>query len=233
MLGNDFSLRRNNTVKKVFLLLSALFLFAMIGSVSCNDSEAERVTPPAPVPQTGQTMCWDSDGNVINCAGTGQDGDIQAGVVLPGPRFTINGDGTIRDYLTGLTWLMDGNCPDGARTWDEAFADIAELNSSQTMNGKLGDDYTANYNDWRLPNVRELLSLINYDYFDPAISNAEGTAQWAEGDAFTDIQSSGYWTSDTGVGAPVLAGFVDFASGGVSGLDKTNGLFVTAVRGGW
>ncbi len=219
-------------MKRVFLLFFVLFLFAMIGSVSCDDSEAERVTPPAPVPQTGQTMCWDSDGSVIDCAGTGQDGDIQAGVLLPSPRFTLNGDGTIKDNLTGLDWLKDGNCPGGTRTWDEAFADIVELNGSQTMNGKPCDDYTANFNDWRLPNVLELLSLINYDFFNPALSNAAGTSQWAEGDAFTDIQSSGYWTSDTGVGNPTLAGFVDFASGGVSGLDKGDGLFVTAVRGG-
>jgi hypothetical protein len=37
----------------------------------------------ARVPQTGQTACWDAAGNPINCARTGQDGDIQAGVASP------------------------------------------------------------------------------------------------------------------------------------------------------
>ncbi len=218
-------------MKKLILLLFVGLLFA-IAFISCSDSEAEHVRPPAPVPQTGQTMCWDSNGNMINCGGTGQDGDIQAGVMLPSPRFTSNGDGTIKDNLTGLNWLKDGNCPNGTRTWDQAFTDILELNSSQTMNGRLCDDYTANFNDWRLPNVRELQSLINYEYFNPALSNAAGMAQWTEGDAFTDIQLSGYWTSNTGAGDSTLAGFVDFASGGVSGLGKLNSLFVIAVRGG-
>ena len=219
-------------MKSVFILLFTLLLLGVIGLIACNDSEAERVMPPAPVPQTGQTMCWDSNGVMINCAGTGQDGDIQAGVMLPSPRFTPNGDGTIYDNLTGLTWLKDANCPTEARTWDEAFADIKELNSSQTMNGRLCDDYIANFTDWRLPNVRELQSLINYEYFGPALSNGSGMAQWTDGDIFTDIQLSGYWTSNSGAGNATLAGFVDFASGGVSGLDKLEGLFVTAVRGG-
>jgi len=54
------------------------------------------------LPKTGQTICYDTSGNVISCAGTGQDGEIQAGVAWPEPRFADNGDGTITDNLTGL-----------------------------------------------------------------------------------------------------------------------------------
>ena len=61
------------------------------------------------LPQTGQTTCWDKNGNVIPCAGTGQDGDIQAGVAWPNPRFTDNGDGTVTDNLTGLMWTQNAN----------------------------------------------------------------------------------------------------------------------------
>lgn len=42
--------------------------------------------------------------------------------------------------------------------------------------------------DWRLPNVRELYSLIHLQFFFPALSNAAGTARWTNGDAFTDVQ---------------------------------------------
>src|SRR5436190_13609944 len=45
---------------------------------------------PAPVARTGQTVCYDSAGTVIDCAGTGQDGELQKGVASPNPRFTKN-----------------------------------------------------------------------------------------------------------------------------------------------
>src|SRR4030065_25911 len=49
------------------------------------------------LPQTGQTKCYDTAGTEIACAGTGQDGEIQAGVAWPDPRFQDNGDGMITD----------------------------------------------------------------------------------------------------------------------------------------
>ena len=61
------------------------------------------------LPQTGQTKCYDTNGNQIPCAGTGQDGEIQAGVAWPNPRFTDNGNGTVTDNLTGLMWTKDAN----------------------------------------------------------------------------------------------------------------------------
>ena len=62
------------------------------------------------LPRTGQTLCFNGAGAEIPCAGTGQDGDIQAGIEWPSSRFTNNGDETITDNLTGLTWLRDANC---------------------------------------------------------------------------------------------------------------------------
>src|SRR6266581_8353585 len=52
-------------------------------------------------PATGQTTCWNSAGAVISCAGTGHDGEIQAGGTL---SYTDNGDGTITDNNTKLVW---------------------------------------------------------------------------------------------------------------------------------
>src|SRR3989338_10110057 len=43
------------------------------------------------LPKTGQTKCYDTVGAEIDCKGTGQDGEIQAGVAWPDPRFTDNG----------------------------------------------------------------------------------------------------------------------------------------------
>ena len=51
--------------------------------------------------KTGQTLCYNSAGSVISCAGTGQDGELQKGVAR---SYTDNGDGTITDNTTGLIW---------------------------------------------------------------------------------------------------------------------------------
>ena len=89
------------------------------------------------VPKTGQT----------ESQSIGDDGDLETGLAWPDPRFTDNGDGTFTDNLNGLMWDQDGN-QFGARTWAQAFDDIA--------------GHTAgNYDDWRVPNVYERESLLN------------------------------------------------------------------------
>ena len=63
-------------------------------------------------PATGQMTCWDTNGNVIPCAGTGQDGDLRKGAPL---SYTDNGNGTVTDNNTGLVWeklSMDGSVHD-------------------------------------------------------------------------------------------------------------------------
>jgi len=163
---------------------------------------------PAPVPKTGQTICYDSSGVVIDCAGTGQDGEYQKGVEWPTPRFTDNEDGTVTDNLTGLIWLQDANCmatnypefdqddhqgtvEDGRVTWQHALDFVSGLNDGTYS------DCAAGYTDWRLLNVREPQSLIHYGYSNPSLSNTEGTGHWSEGDPFTNVHSLWYWSSTT------------------------------------
>src|SRR5712691_11453672 len=111
---------------------------------------------PARVPQTGQTQCWDINGNQIPCDGTGEDGDYQAGVDWPTPRFTDRGNGTVRDNLTGLIWLKDILCAAraGSPTWLDAltFANTLASGTCGLRDGSVAGD-------WRLPNIRELQSL--------------------------------------------------------------------------
>jgi hypothetical protein len=147
----------------------------------------------ARVPQTGQTQCWDTAGALIPCAGTGQDGASQTGVPLPTPRFMDNRNGTVTDKLTGLIWLKDANCfsPGQGMFWADALRAARTLAAPQC--GLTDGSITG---DWRLPNVRELLSLVDYGFAQPALSNAAGTAQWTEGDPFTHVNNN-YWTSTT------------------------------------
>ena len=138
------------------------------------------------LPKTGQTTCYDTDGNVIDCTVTGQDGEIQAGVEWPEPRFTENNDGTITDNLTGLMWLKDGNCF-GYMNWQNALNTLADFNTNPTNYSC--QDYTATHTDWRLPNVNELESLVNADEPD--------TAVWLNTQGFINVQFSNYWTATT------------------------------------
>ncbi len=170
------------------------------------------------IPKTGQTTCYDAAGNVINCAGTGQDGEIQAGVAWPNPRFIL-GTGAetecITDNLTGLMWPRNGNIPGGTRTWQEALDYIASINNGAGLCG---------YSDWVLPNINELLSLVNVD--------ESNTASWLNTQEFYNFQSNIYWSSTTGVDAASLAWMAIMSYGGSDDHPKNNSYFVLPTRSG-
>jgi hypothetical protein len=179
-------------------------------------------------PATGQTTCWNSGGTVIPCAGTGQDGDIQAGATL---AYTDNGDGTITDNNTGLMWEKlsdDGSVHDKDRTytWLDAVAvKVAALNSGTF----------AGHSDWRVPNAKELKSIVNYQNQNPSVSPAFNTAcaPLCTVTTCSCTLSSYHWSSSTWVNFPGAAWFVDFRYGGYEdAYAKTSSISVRAVRGG-
>lgn len=70
--------------------------------------------------------------------------------------FVDNGDGTITDQATGLTWMQNDN---GAGTvWGEALSYCESL----TLGG---------HDDWRLPNIKELQSIVDYER-SPDVTNS-------------------------------------------------------------
>ena len=170
----------------------------------------------AGVPRTGQTTSY----------GPRDDGALQKGVAWPNPRFTDNINGTVTDNLTGLVWLKNANCF-GTRTWAVALVDA---NSLANGNCSLSDGSAAG--DWRLPNVKELQSLIDFAYIAPALSNTAGTGQWTPGNPFTGVQSDNYWSSTTIADNTDYAWSVFVYNGGVYGGIKTDSHYVWPVRGG-
>jgi hypothetical protein len=178
------------------------------------------------LPATGQTTCWDSSGNSIACAGTGQDGDLQKGAAL---AYTDNGDGTITDNNTGLVWekkSSDGGIHDKSATysWASTFTLIGQLN---TMN-------FAGHNDWRVPNVRELESIIDHDIDGPAVTGAFNN-NCMTGCTVTTCSCTGSgvsWSSTTYIPSPAEAWVLNFGAGEVFPSGKSNNHFVRAVRGG-
>jgi hypothetical protein len=165
---------------------------------------------PAPVPKTGQTAS----------IATGDDGDLEKGVASPNPRFTDNGNGTITDNLTGLTWLKNASCL-GQQTWANALAAANALASPNVACG-LEDGSVAG--DWRLPNIRELHSLVDYGTSNPALPADH---------PFMNVDvASAYWSSTTGANNSDGAWDVGFGVGFVGFAGKSASHFVTAVRGG-
>ncbi|MCX5886549.1 MAG: DUF1566 domain-containing protein [Proteobacteria bacterium] len=170
------------------------------------------------LPRTGQTKCYDTAGTEMPCAGTGQDGDIQAGVPWPEPRFTDHGNGTATDNLTGLMWTKNGNLPNSTKTWQQALDYVLGMNAGTYPN--------YGYTDWRLSNVNELKSLVNC-----AESN---TATWLNTQGFTNVQADDYWSSTAYVSLPDYAWVVRMWYGRVSYGHKLGnvGFYIWPVRGG-
>ncbi|MBC8029074.1 MAG: DUF1566 domain-containing protein [Pyrinomonadaceae bacterium] len=168
------------------------------------------------VPQTGQKKCWDSKGNVIDCAGTGQDGERQAGAAWPDPRFRDNGDGTVTDNLTQLIWLKNAN-PFGFRTWQQALDDCNNMAS-----GSNGLSDASESGEWRLPNIKEIESLVDYDRFAPCLPDG--------GQNFTGVRPSSYWTSTSVAAAPSEAMFIILGVGPAIFESKEHAFFVWPVR---
>ena len=176
---------------------------------------------PAPVERTGATSCYQASGDPRDCAGTGEDGEHQAGVAWPSPRFVDLGDGTILDRLTNLVWLKDTECIGGTATWQAALTWVVlTLNFAPLVDCV---DYTpGTHQDWRLANARELMSLVDFGRWGPAVSPDHlflGTLGKT-------------WSSSTYALGTTAAWMVNLNEGRRIARNKSESNRVLAVRGG-
>ena len=196
-------------------LISAIVV-AVAGSTEAQSFD--ELLPSAPVSRSGQTTCWDADGNPLPCAGTGQDGEFRKGVKWPVARFTDNLDGTVTDRLTGLVWLKDADCF-AEQIWEGAFDRVDELNAGLVS----CSEYTSGSRaDWRLPTHRELFTLVDHDASDPALP---------DGHPFVNPQWR-YWASSSYQDGPDMAYYLDLSQGYGEVTPKDVLAFVWPVRGG-
>jgi hypothetical protein len=162
----------------------------------------------SPVPRTGQTTSYAAH----------DDGALQRGIGSPIPRFSDNDNGTVTDHLTGLIWLKDADCF-GFQNWGNAlsFANALAHGSCSLTDASVSGE-------WRLPNVKELESLIDFGQLFPALP---------AGHPFVNVQTDSYWSSTSDALSPTtLAWIVYLPAGGAVAIGKENLHSVWPVRGG-
>ncbi len=127
--------------------------------------------------KTGQTKCYDEKGALLPCVGTGQDGEFQVGMEVPASRFEVS-KGVVRDLLTGLVWTKNANINGFPMSWEEGFSFVEQMN----------ENFHEGCNDWRMPNRRELRSLLHMETMNPVLP---------PGHPFENVFHGWYWTSST------------------------------------
>ncbi len=195
-------------------------------SMPSTTAEASSSVPAAlafALTATGQTVCYDDAGEEITCpadgeAFYGQDAQFADGDSM---SYTDNGDGTVTDDVTGLTWQQVPS-PENM-TWQEAIDYTDEL--------ELGG-----YDDWRTPSAKELYSIADFSSGWPYLDTTYFSL--ASDEVSKDEQ---YWTSNHYVGTTVEGGSdAAFGVNAVTGHIKAyaaeatgpvGGKYVRAVRG--
>ncbi|MCP4366007.1 MAG: DUF1566 domain-containing protein [Planctomycetes bacterium] len=149
------------------------------------------------------------------------------GTINTYPRFTDNGNGTVTDSLTGLIWLKNADCAGTSVIWDTAVDYANALYDGCTScfgtagDCGLSDGSTAG--QWRLPNIKELQSLIDFGQYDPALPS---------GHPFTGVQSYSYWSGSTYASTTSGAWVVYLVDGYVIDNVKATTYYAWPVRGG-
>lgn len=173
----------------------------------------------------------------------GDDGMLRHGAAL---AYLDSGDGTITDLNTGLVWEkkvgLDGLANTGVpQDADNQMSWFGALQHVEAMNLQ----GFAGHSDWRLPNIRELRSIVDYERLNPAASPSfhQQASCMLQCDALLDpgcscTATGDYWSS-TSMMSPAMSGlvpsawYVSFANGSWAPQDKATPLYVRAVRSGW
>lgn len=232
-------------MKAILTILTSLVLLA--AGAGCGEGDAAPATPAGgdepttgsyPVVDTGQVLTYDNQnlipGPAEGEAFRGQDAQVAGNQ----PAYRDNGDGTVTDLVTGLMWMQDAG-------------DKMTLAQAQAI---IDTFALAGYDDWRLPTIKELYSLILFTGTDPSGLTGDDTSgltpfldpvftfRYGDPDAGERIIDAQYLSSTHYVGLTMggdetLFG-VNFADGRIKGYPLTGPLhpegfpfFALFVRG--
>jgi hypothetical protein len=204
-----------------------------------------------PVPDTGQTICYDADGNVLDPCPTPEEdyyGQDASYTINPMSYTKLDANGTVlsggagtwamvRDNVTGLIWEVktdDGSIhdKDNTYTWYDsnpltnggyAGTPGAGTDTEDFIKAMNASNY-GGYHDWRMPTIKELASIVDYSipFPGPCINAAY----------FPNTQASYYWSSTTDANYTDGAWGMSFYGGYDGSCYKSDYNYVRAVRGG-
>ncbi len=229
-----------NKLKKTSILLLIMLSFIACDDES-NSSTATTTTQTGKydIVDTNQTDCYDSSsGNTSTCSGTGYDADYSGNQ----PSYTLNTAGTIvTDNVTGLMWTQSSDI-DGDGDYEDSGdkknqSDAISYCSSLSLGG---------YDDWRLPDIKTLYSLILFSGVDPSSYSGTATSSlttflssnftraFGDQDNSERLIDAQYATSTDYVynvmdGTNAMFG-VNFVDGRIKGYSETNSFYVLCVR---
>ena len=189
------------------IVLTLLLVACGGGGGSSKDSKPQQTynnTLVLPLKKTGQTKSYDQSDEVTD-GSVKDDGYYQKGVA---PSYTRDdAKEIVTDTVTGLQWQDDSEAKTIEKTWQEAIEYCSDL--------RLGG-----HTDWRLPNINELESIVDYGRDQPAIDPT-----------FENVDSGNYWSSISSADDSSNAWNVLFFDGNSYGYgSKGNSRFVRCVR---
>lgn len=147
-------MNESKSIQQISIMFCVLILASVAGAqehVSKSGISGDKPKQAYPIVDTGQQRCYDNTKEIrFPKRGQpfyGQDAQYEGNQ----PAYKDNGDGTVTDLNTGLMWTQN---PSGKKTFSQAVAGASKC--------KVGG-----YNNWRLPTIKELYSLILFSGTDP------------------------------------------------------------------
>ena len=169
-----------------------------------------------PLTDTGQTRCYDLQGNVIACPSPGQslygqDAQYQGAA----SNFRDNGNGTITDRNTGLIWRKET-----ADTNGDGSINLSDKTNWWNAKNYCENLIFSNFSDWQLPSIFVLQSIVDYSIAYPPTAV----------DPIFEVRSNYYWSSTPDTNNSDQAWEVG-PNGGIGVNPRTKPNYIRCVRG--